>query len=88
MEIVRGPRKRLERTAALALANALGEAAARRPKVTLGIVGGRSVGGVYRLLAEQRVPWGAVHVFMADERMVPENAGTGDSTEPSKERAR
>ena len=44
----------------------------RQNRVILAIPGGRSVGGIWKLLAEEkRVDWSRVHVFMADERIVP-----------------
>jgi 6-phosphogluconolactonase len=36
-----------------------------------GVVGGRSVGGIYPRLAAMPLPWDKVHVFLADERLVP-----------------
>ena len=42
-----------------------------KDKVIFGIVGGSSVSGIYELLREKNIPWGRVHIFMVDERMVP-----------------
>jgi 6-phosphogluconolactonase len=42
-----------------------------KDKVILGIVGGRSVSGIYELLISSTIPWGRVHIFMVDERFVP-----------------
>jgi len=39
-------------------------------KVILGIPGGRSFLGIFDLLKKQTVPWGKVHIFMVDERLV------------------
>jgi 6-phosphogluconolactonase len=39
--------------------------------VVLGIVGGRSVSGIFNELKTKNVTWGRVHIFMVDERMVP-----------------
>lgn len=39
--------------------------------VVLGIPGGRSVSGIFRRLRGKSIPWGKIHVFMVDERLVP-----------------
>ena len=39
--------------------------------MVLGLVGGRSVSGVYKKLARESVNWKNVHMFMVDERFVP-----------------
>lgn len=42
-----------------------------KESTVLGVVGGRSVSGVFQALRSKPVPWGRVHIFMIDERMVP-----------------
>ncbi|MBS3139976.1 6-phosphogluconolactonase [Candidatus Woesearchaeota archaeon] len=41
--------------------------------VVLGLVGGRSVSGIYEELKHQSIPWRQVQMFVVDERMVPLN---------------
>ncbi len=42
--------------------------------LTLAIPGGRSVQGIFRLLAQNTsIPWHKIHIFMIDERQVPLN---------------
>ncbi len=71
MQTLTGTRDELDAQAARIVGDAIAEAAARRPHVVLGLVGGRSVGGIYRRLATADLPWDKVHVFLADERLVP-----------------
>lgn len=71
METWTGSRDDLDQRAARQVAEAIGRAAASQAQVVLGVVGGRSVGGIYRHLAAQDLPWERVHVFLADERLVP-----------------
>ncbi|MBR9690263.1 6-phosphogluconolactonase [Candidatus Woesearchaeota archaeon] len=45
-----------------------------KKEVVLGIVGGRSVPGIFAFLSRQKdIPWKKVHIFMVDERIVPIN---------------
>lgn len=46
--------------------------------VVFGISGGRSVSGIYKLLKDkQALQWDRIHLFMADERLVPpDDAGS------------
>lgn len=57
--------------AAAAVARALRRLASDRGLVSLGLCGGRSVSALYQRLAAEDVPWARVHIFLADERMVP-----------------
>jgi 6-phosphogluconolactonase len=41
--------------------------------VVLAVPGGRSVAGIFRLLVTFRLDWQKVHIFMLDERLVPED---------------
>ena len=68
--IIRGKRQELEQRAASLLAQAINELLVRQPQVSLGVVGGRSVGAVLELLGGQQVDWQCVHLFMVDERLV------------------
>jgi len=40
-------------------------------QVVLAVPGGRSVAGVFKRLREKSIDWKRVHIFMADERLVP-----------------
>ena len=70
MERSTGPRERLDPLAAERIAAALG-AITRDRDAVLALVGGRSVGGIYAALTKLPVDWSRVHVFLADERLVP-----------------
>lgn len=71
MDTWTGNRGDLDARAARELAAAIDDAVARRGRAVLGLVGGRSVGGLYAALAAHDLPWERVHVFVADERLVP-----------------
>jgi 6-phosphogluconolactonase len=71
METWTGKREDLDDRGARLVARVVGELLATEPHVVLGLVGGRSVGGIYRRLADLGLPWAKVHVFLADERLVP-----------------
>ncbi len=68
---LRGFRADLDQRAAALVAEALTRRAAEAAQVVLGVVGGRSVGGLYRALRNCAVPWSKLHVFLVDERRVP-----------------
>jgi 6-phosphogluconolactonase len=70
MERWTGDRSSLDRRAAERIAGALG-AVTRDRNAILALVGGRSVGGIHAALAKLPVDWPRVHVFLADERLVP-----------------
>lgn len=71
MERWTGARADLDRRAAERVAARLHEASRSGAPVVLALVGGRSVGGIYASLRALDVPWKDVHVFLADERLVP-----------------
>ncbi len=70
MEIIKGERKEAERKAADAIAAEINNLLTQQDTVTLGLVGGTSVAGVYDWLKETVVDWKKVLVFLVDERMV------------------
>ncbi|MDA1196751.1 MAG: 6-phosphogluconolactonase [Nanoarchaeota archaeon] len=70
MEIIQGERKEAERKAADAIAAEINNLLTLQDTVTLGLVGGTSVAGVYDWLKETVVEWKNVQVFLVDERMV------------------
>lgn len=67
MEILHGNRSEMEKKAADLIAGKI----AGLDSVTLGLVGGSSVAGVYKKLFESDLDWSKVHIFMVDERCVP-----------------
>ncbi len=71
METLTGNREELDRKAAGIVADAINRLAPTQAQIVLGVVGGRSVGGIYEHLKTADVPWSQVHVFLADERLVP-----------------
>lgn len=68
---IRGSREELDERAAESIARSVEASLQRRRHAVLGVVGGRSVGGIYQKLAARDLPWERVHVFLADERLVP-----------------
>jgi len=69
--LIRGKREELDRLAAQEVGAALSEVAYARGHAILAVVGGRSVAGVFAHLAALELPWRKIHIFMADERMLP-----------------
>ncbi len=61
----------LAKEAVSILASAVKRILRRQNNVVLAIPGGRSVQPLWKLLAEEKLPWDNVHIFMADERIVP-----------------
>jgi 6-phosphogluconolactonase len=57
--------------AAAMLAGSIRRLLENRRQVTLAVPGGRSAGSILRELGGQDLPWDRVHIFMADERLVP-----------------
>lgn len=70
-ELRRGGRTDLDREAAALVADAIRARLRDAPHVVLGLVGGRSVGGIYEQLRTYDLPWSKLHFFLADERLVP-----------------
>lgn len=68
--IIKGNRQELEQRAAALLAQEINRILDRQPRVSFGVVGGRSVGTTLTHLGEEQVDWNRVHLFMADERLV------------------
>lgn len=71
VDIRRGERPRLDETGAELITRAIDRRLREAPHVVLGVVGGRSVGGIYSHLRRRDLPWHRLHVFLADERLVP-----------------
>jgi len=71
VRVVNKSRARAEAQAAAVLRERLAERADRAGRATLGVPGGRSVAGVLENLAASDAPFGAVDLFLVDERCVP-----------------
>ncbi len=72
MKTLSGGRNDLDAQGAQIIVDAIRSKASRQDIVVVGVVGGRSVGGIYgRLRDEADMPWKKVHFFLADERFVP-----------------
>lgn len=69
--IYRNSVEELAKEAASILASAVDRILSQKDGVVLAIPGGRSVQPLWKLLAEEKMPWDKVHIFMADERIVP-----------------
>ncbi len=69
--IYRNSVEELAKEAAGILASAVDRILSQKDRVVLAIPGGRSVQPLWKLLAEEKLHWSRVHVFMADERVVP-----------------
>jgi len=70
MKIINGNRKSVELKAAKLISKLLRKKAKNR-EVVFGIPGGNSVQGILRNLRDKKIPWNKIHIFMADERLVP-----------------
>lgn len=70
MEIIAEERKAAEAKAAEIISKAVEKILKSKGTVTLGVVGGTSVPGVFSSLANSNIAWDRVHLFMADERLV------------------
>ena len=62
----------LDKTAVELIENSIHKRLKTKKIVVFGICGGRSVEGIFNLLASSRkIPWEKIHIFMVDERLVP-----------------
>lgn len=71
METWTGVKSELAARVARRVAEQLRATLRSRPQAVLGLVGGRSVGGIHAALAREDLAWDRLHVFLADERIVP-----------------
>ena len=60
-----------EKQAAGVIADSIGELLKVQDSVVLAVPGGRSVAGIFEALRKEDIEWARVHIFMADERLVP-----------------
>lgn len=61
----------LEKKAVNIISSSINNLLLKKERIIFGITGGRSVSGIFKLLKEKNIPWGNVHIFMLDERLVP-----------------
>jgi 6-phosphogluconolactonase len=66
-----GDREELDHHAAGVVADKLLNRVRESGSAVLGVVGGRSVTGIYTELTDRDLPWENIHIFLADERLVP-----------------
>ncbi len=71
MQFVHGDTHTLSGLAADLIAGAARRLLATQDRVVLALCGGRSAAGVFAALAKAELPWPRIHIFMADERLVP-----------------
>lgn len=70
MEMIKNKRDELEEKAADLISESFGKMIEKKDKVIFGIVGGRSVSGIFERLKDKEINWEKVHIFMVDERLV------------------
>ena len=71
MEIVAEDRKTAESEAAKIISKSITKLLESKSTITFGLVGGTSVPGVFGALLNSDTKWEKVHLFLADERLVP-----------------
>ncbi len=71
MHVIHGNAQELLARAAGIVAATARAMLAERDRVVLALPGGRSAGDVFDALARAELPWERIHIFMADERLVP-----------------
>jgi 6-phosphogluconolactonase len=65
---------KVDQEAARIIIRSVSEIIKKKEICILAIPGGKSVSGIFKLIKEtQEIPWGKVHIFMVDERMVSIN---------------
>jgi len=70
-EIIKASKPELAAKAAEIIKDSVVKLLKLQDQVVLAVVGGRSVGAVFKLLKEKNIPWNKIHIFMVDERLVP-----------------
>lgn len=71
MRTIRGERKACERQIVSLLQDMVNDVLAEKDNVVFGLIGGRSVAAIYKLLLHTAIPFKKIHFFMVDERAVP-----------------
>lgn len=69
--ILSGSRNEIEQQAATMISRAIEHAINKNDQAIMAVVGGRSIGGLLGALGRERLDWQKVHLFLADERLVP-----------------
>jgi len=69
--IIQGSAEHLAEKAASILAQAIRQCLTAKNAAVLAVPGGRSVAAIFASLRQQEVPWGRLHIFLLDERLVP-----------------
>ncbi len=69
--ILSGIRSEIEQQAATLIRRTIELQIGRSGQAVLAVVGGRSIGGLLVALGGERIDWPKVHLFLADERLVP-----------------
>lgn len=71
MRTIRGQRKACERQIVSLLQDMVNDVLTKKDNVVFGLIGGRSVATIYKLLLHTAIPFKKIHFFMVDERAVP-----------------
>lgn len=61
----------LNQKAAQIISDSILKLSNEKNRIIIGIVGGRSVSGIFNELKNLEIPWEKVHIFMVDEKLVP-----------------
>lgn len=69
--IIQGTREQLAEKAAWFLYKAVQVFIKSKKQAVIAVPGGRSVAAIFSNLRKYKLPWGQVHVFLLDERLVP-----------------
>ena len=71
--IIHGSREQLAEKAAEILCKTISELLQQKETVVIAVPGGRSVAGIYHSLQQYTLPWSRIHIFLLDERLLPED---------------
>lgn len=71
MKTLTGKRVDLEKKVSKIISKEIKDLSKKQDKVVLGIPGGRSIVGIFKLLTKEKIDWSKVHIFMVDERRLP-----------------
>lgn len=74
MQVIQNTKENLEMQVAQHIVQTAQKILQEKSICILGIVGGRSVVGIFKHLKTLLLPWEKVHIFMADERLAPLDA--------------
>lgn len=69
--VITNEKKACDKEVAEVIAKSIYKILQTKETAVFGIVGGRSVSGIFQALRTKPVPWGRVNIFMIDEKMVP-----------------